>query len=445
MDLNFKRFVLDKNVRLAVIVLFTALLVIAAYFTYSAFSLKTEGERNVTICSYEHRGDFNFLVHLKPNSLYDTATLGPGEKLYFNIITDRVDTSLTYNFKIDRPAKVNSQVEVVAELLSDKWRKTYVLNKTSFNSNEFTINLPFNANFYLDEADRIGKEIGVYSAKTDLKIIYNIRTTAKTDLKEIDEVFTPVVSIALTKIDFNITGSQYSKAGAIERKEVFVKNDVVEKRNYLLAATSLAFILLLSFTLLTEGKVEEDNLAKSEKKYGDWIVNAAQLPEGMKSVPLVSFDDLVKVAGELGKPIIHKVDGHSYFVFDGPFRYEYIHGVDEVRYAETSEVVEFTVPERVLQGESAELILKFLNKGSRPLIATGCVEIREQAGKVIEHINSEEALVKPGEILDIPVVWSAKDYKVGGYWAIAWVKYDSTATCKTDPKRLRIIERVEGK
>jgi hypothetical protein len=446
--MNLRKFTLDGRVRIAIIALFIALIGITIYFTYIAFSLPTLVERNVSICSYEHRGDFTFLVYLKPNILYDTTTLGPGEKLYFTKITDQINTSLSYIFIIDRPANVNSQVEVIGELVTDKWRKSYVLNKTTFDSNEFTINLPFSPNLFLDEVDKINRDLGVYTSKIDLKLIYNIRTIAKTDLKEIDEVFTPIVTIALTKTDFNITGSQYRKTGAIEKKEVFLQKDVIEKRNLSTIATCIAIGALISFSLLTTNKVvgrKEAILAKAEKKYGDWIANAVKLPEAKEFIALASFDDLVKVAGELGKPIVHKTgEQHAYYVFDGALRYEYILSETpeevEIKAAEFPEVLNLIVPEKVLQGEEVKFTIKFMNKSKKPLKAIGYVEIREQAGKVIELVNSEEALVKAGEMVDIAIAWNS-DNKIGGYWAIAWVKYNSNITQKTYPKRFHIMEK----
>jgi hypothetical protein len=66
------------------------------------------------------------------------------------------------------------------------------------------------------------------------------------------------------------------------------------------------------------------------KKYGARIAEAAgdPLPETREVITL-SMADLVAVADELGKPIIHRETAlppqpHAYFVTDGETRYEYL-------------------------------------------------------------------------------------------------------------------------
>ena len=68
-----------------------------------------------------------------------------------------------------------------------------------------------------------------------------------------------------------------------------------------------------------------------KKKYGERMAEAtSQTPiEGEKAISLSSTEDLIKIADELGKPVIHQAPGtpeeaHAYYVFDGATRYQYL-------------------------------------------------------------------------------------------------------------------------
>ena len=68
-----------------------------------------------------------------------------------------------------------------------------------------------------------------------------------------------------------------------------------------------------------------------KKKYGVQMAEAtSQTPlKGEKVISIGSMEDLIKVAGELGKPIIHQApttpeQAHAYYVFDGAARYQYL-------------------------------------------------------------------------------------------------------------------------
>jgi hypothetical protein len=71
----------------------------------------------------------------------------------------------------------------------------------------------------------------------------------------------------------------------------------------------------------------EKEVRKAKKKYGGFLVEATV--NGEKTVSVDSMEDLIKVANELGKPIVHQgrsasEGSHAYFVFDSGTRYQYL-------------------------------------------------------------------------------------------------------------------------
>jgi len=309
-----RRVALSKQTRIGLAAILLALLTLACFFAYNAFKTPASYEREVTLCKYEHSASFNYLVYLKPNSLYNETAI-TGKKFYFTKITDYIYVTFKYAFNIDKPADVYTECDVFAEISTDKWSKSYFLNRTISDS-KLSIGMPIDLSFYMKEVEKIEKEIGVFSKEAKLRLIYNIYTQAKTEYGEIDERFAPMLTISLGNT-FSISENSTKKVGSITRKEVFKREDVVNQRKFSFVAIALLSLALVAFLLLTKSK-EDVNL--KIKKYERWIVNIEKTPSG-DFLPVSSFDDLIKVAGELGKPICKKDD--VYYVIDTTTVYEW--------------------------------------------------------------------------------------------------------------------------
>jgi hypothetical protein len=202
---------------------------------------------------------------------------------------------------------VSTECNVVAELSTDKWSKSYFLNKTSSNSS-LSLSIPIDLNFYLEEIEKIEREIGVFSKEAKLKLIYNIHTQAKTEYGEIDEKFVPMLTISLEGNAFSISKNLTKKSGSITKKEVVEREDVIWNRMISSSITGVLALGLIIFALLTKSR-DDSRIRRYEK----WIANIEKIPSG-DFLPVSSFDDLVKVAGELGKPICKK--DNAYYVID---------------------------------------------------------------------------------------------------------------------------------
>ena len=77
-------------------------------------------------------------------------------------------------------------------------------------------------------------------------------------------------------------------------------------------------------------KIEKE-ISLARKKYGERIVEAtSQTPvKDEKTISIGSMEDLIKIADELSKPVIHQApstpeEAHAYYVFDGATRYQYV-------------------------------------------------------------------------------------------------------------------------
>jgi hypothetical protein len=164
----------DKRimVRIIVLAILIVLSIVLLYNVYVAYQLPTDVERYVSRCDYEHDGDFYYIAHLMPNSIYSKSTIGPDE-ICFSKITDHLDMFFYYTFRCTEPAEVNGDYEIIALVESpDQWEKRFIIvPKTAFNSSgrsrytEFSCGFPLNISHYNSIANEIGDEIGMRPAK----------------------------------------------------------------------------------------------------------------------------------------------------------------------------------------------------------------------------------------------------------------------------------------
>ena len=329
---------IKQEVRITVLILLIALFVFSTYTTYAAFQKEEPivKEKVITVCNYEHTGNFNYVVYLKNNSLYGSATIGPGDIIFKNI-TDHIDASFSYRFSSDRKAKVRGDYELSATVKTDLWSKNFVIiPKTDFNSSSFRINFPLNISRFDSVVNQIDKELAVKSKKAELIIRCVVHTVAETDAGIIDEFFAPSLVVPLQESVINIDSNLSAhKPGSIKRTEkvILPPPPVAEKKRNSIASTIAIFFVFIAFALLTESEQRKTDRTEKivkwiKKKYGDWIVDSDEVPSAEKIIPLNSLEDLMKVADNMGKPVIHIAPNgehsHLYCVLDGEIQYRYI-------------------------------------------------------------------------------------------------------------------------
>ncbi|GAI54318.1 unnamed protein product, partial [marine sediment metagenome] len=169
-------------------------------------------------------GEFDYSVHLKENSLFDTETLKPpppvippppptpppppppktvgaGELLLFSKLVDSMDATFNYKFKCDQPVtELTEEVTIIAILENPEvWSKTFVLVPHTKKSGGFSVSFPLDINHFTEMLEAIRSETGVPAESYNLTIKADVHTTAQTDFGPIDEVFSQTLSSALGK------------------------------------------------------------------------------------------------------------------------------------------------------------------------------------------------------------------------------------------------------
>ena len=327
-----------KDVKIIVLIFLTVVFCISAYTTYASLNEKPKIiEKEITVCNYMHIGRFDYIIYLKNNSLFGATTLGPGSPIFKNI-TDHINASFSYSFICNKEAKVYGDYELNAEIKTNLWNKSFVIiPKTNFNSSNFKINFPLDIFHFERFVDQIDKELAIRSRNPVLTYKCDVHTIAETGVGTIDESFSHSLTVPLQRNVFSINNLSAQKSGSIKRTEkVIIQSSSVAKRNSL-AFTIAIFLSLIAFALITKGepgtksklgKIDETEKVVKwiKRKYGDWIVDSNEIPSTEVIISLKSIEDLMKVAEDLGKPVIHKANKgkHLYCVFDNSVQYKYI-------------------------------------------------------------------------------------------------------------------------
>jgi len=197
---------------------------------------------------------------------------------------------------------------------------------------------------YLESLEAIRDETGASAESYSLTIIADVHTVAETQFGPIDEVFKQTLSTTPGggTLEWN---EELTKArpGSIKETRLipnpnkYLGLSLADARSLsavmagvFFLLSSLSVVLYVKFKPVKLPRIEEEAL-KVRKKYGERIAEATgRTPtEGKQAISLGSIEDLIKIADELGKPIIHQApsiseEPHAYYVFDGATRYQYV-------------------------------------------------------------------------------------------------------------------------
>lgn len=308
-------------------------------------------------------GKFDYSIDLKENSLFDTPTLKPPlvtpslpsspttlkpGQVVFTKLVDKMDVTFYYQFRSDKPVNnVTMDVILTAFLRAtgpdnaELWSKKFPLLSTRKSGN-FNVSFPLDLVSYLGLFEIISKETEASAESNSVTITAEIHTVAETPFGIIDETFTQVINGSIKgnvlEWDEELTKTQ---PGSITTSQIFPNKylglSVDLARNLSIALTGVFFLFLLfSVGWYVKSKPSwfpqiEKEARQVRKKYGKQMVEATDqtMMEGERTISLDSMEDLISVADELGKPVIHQPpsiykERHAYYVFDGATRYQYV-------------------------------------------------------------------------------------------------------------------------
>lgn len=290
-----------------------------------------------------HWAEWDYSVFLRPNTVFGTEELGPGQT-YYNTLVDSIEARFSYDFATDVPARITGWYEVTTTLAVGELpgERVLVVPRIEFAQEEgsqasVALTVPVDRQVYRDRVQEILSETGVQT-RVDATVTYvaHVEVAASAAAGTVQEVLEPTLTLPLGQEAFSITGDRALRdSGVVYQSEVRPIPDAGGGRWAWLAVTALS-TLLLGFSRGTVPRTAEADPLGQEarrlrRKYRKRIAHAgpgaADLPGG-EVVAVASMDDLARVSEELLKPIIYansssQGGAHLFYIVDGSTRYEY--------------------------------------------------------------------------------------------------------------------------
>jgi len=331
---------INKNLKLGLIFIMVILISIISFIMFRLIKYPGFEEKKVSLFSYTNKSYVDYVVFLKPNLLYEQKVLGEDE-IYITEFIDKINATFYYKYTGERIADINGDYEIIARVegtvIRDKdeqviWKKDFqLLPKENFNTKDKTVSIRKAVEFDLYTYNEFARQVieaSKVNANTRLRIIMNVNIQGETDKGVIKDNITPSMIIPLNTSYFYITGNlSEEKSGSIEgtiqiqlptnKKQVLFYGVII----------GILSLLLISIVTFTESASIKDPLEKKLKqiikKHGDRLVALNnEISIASESCSKVkSIDDLVRIADEIGKPIMYRYSRDyknisSFYVFD---------------------------------------------------------------------------------------------------------------------------------
>jgi len=230
------------------------LLLIAAIFgVWKAFSLASTTEQPIVVANYAHRGEFDYLVYLKPNSLY--GPLQPQKEeteeetspVFFRNIIDEARLAFSYNFSCSQSLSSVTNKIVVSAIAENPgmWQKEIIILEKTPGGQQVSVDFPLDLESLESVVDDIEQEIGVSTYQNQFIIRATVHTTAVTALGQvIEEDFSHEITATAQAYTLQFQGSfersdTGSKDGVSYREDGWFNYEIYLQPNMLYEADVL--------------------------------------------------------------------------------------------------------------------------------------------------------------------------------------------------------------
>jgi len=328
---------------LVLLAVFASLSLASLAGVYSTHSTPAEEENITTLATYMHSGRYGYVAGLKPNVIYENRlTMGPGEGTLYLKIVENLSITFHYRFSCDRSAAIVTEYKVDMDVESPgKWVKRFTAvpeNSVSSRGNaaEFSTELFVSVPWFEGLKATIDDETGTSSSSYNLSIKPSIHTIAETDVGTVDQSFTSELVMNFSYggdrgSQIVVSGLENDSSGSIRKVEKVYHPEVLTQRRAFYALSAVAFAgLICSLWLFLRARPEKPEKLAEEMiaPFKEAMVEVAKEPayRGQRAtVRMKSLEDLVYIAEGLAKPVLYlrKKNVHTFYVLDGPVRYEY--------------------------------------------------------------------------------------------------------------------------
>ncbi len=341
---------LPKKIWIAAAALLVVLLVGSGVGLAWSRAVPAEQVETYTAYAYTKQSEADYRVHLFPSDTFEEVQ-EPG-KAYLSKLTDYIAADFYFNFQGEQEGAQLSGVYSAAAYLTATtggeekrvvWERVFKLLPAQAvrieNDRiviEESVQIPFAE--YRRFAEQIREQTGYSPGELNLLVEFEILLEIQAASVEemVEKRFDPHLLIPMGGSTFVVGGDLVSKnADGITQERVVPVPGVEQARVvftlstfFFAGALAALFFLTSPLDTVTPGRKKTLRLLK---KHGDRIATlAGQAPEGVEqAITVNSFDDLLKVADELQKPVFYYPPGagsgheNLFLVWDEGIIYKY--------------------------------------------------------------------------------------------------------------------------
>lgn len=319
------------------VVAFVLLTVWASYNLSSELSVKQSVSPPTPTLTYEGSGSYFYVATLAPNDLYNSTTISGTNVTLFAPITRWINVTFVDGITFDSPAASQLVDHFAVTLSTPAWSKVIeqgVQQDASANSTSFAIvdRYSLNVSGIQNLTQVIDRQLGYYPSQFTVTLAPTVTgeitlAGAKAPV-ELDPFLNLTFAAALITpngLPASYHGSILPPGGSADSSNGGAVTDA-----YLFLAVSVA-ALAVSLGLLWASRrgAKSSTLPDLDtliEPYEEVIVRTTELPGVPTILPVEGWEDLVKVADTLGRPILRPSngpEGASFYVVDGSVAYHY--------------------------------------------------------------------------------------------------------------------------
>ena len=356
------------------VVVFVLITVWASYNLSSQLSSSRGPSSPIPVLTYDDSGSYFYVATLAPNDLYNSTTISGTNVTLFAPVTRWINVTFVDGVTLSSTAATQLVDHFTVTLSTPVWSKTLdqaVQNNVSANStslavvDRYSLNVSWIENLTQAIDNQLGYTPSQFTVTLAPAVVGNVSIGSEKAPLSMSSFLNLTFAGSLISPKGGLTNAQdkiYSSKGSTDAAGGSALSDA-----YLFLAVSLA-ALALSIALLWATRKRPKlaalpDLDSLTEPYEEVIVGTTKTPEVATVLPVERWDDLVKVADTLGRPILRPLKrpdepkGSSFYVVDGSVAYLY-------QYRPTSAPQE---EQTALTGESTE---SAPTSGTEPSAAT---------------------------------------------------------------------------
>ena len=343
------------NLRKGIIATLVLLLLASTGMAVRWFLPPAQSNQEVPVYAARQAAAIAYLVYYTPNNYFAVESAGPG-LAYITPLTDYINSSFTYQFAGESQAEISGEYKVKAvltgyltrektgsggekrELVKLYEKEDILIPATPFQAvdSKLTLNnqAVVNIRNYADFINAVSQDLRISADVVRLDIAFQVSSRVSTAQGEVIQELAPVMSIPMEGRTFTVEGKLKEQTETpITIMQMTAVPGVKTKRAEYAAASVIFLILLLGMMFKTTAEIKdplEQELSRIMKKYGDWIAaGQGAIPAAVaeKTLEMQSIADLIKVADEVGQPVLYENTGegaHSFYVISEGLVYKYI-------------------------------------------------------------------------------------------------------------------------